>query len=222
MNSTWLDRNRNLIFVTVLIASIGGIGTFYFNKPSSSEPIPIVPQAEPVTPTIEATATPEPSPTPGLVRVYVTGAVANSDVYVLPEGSIIKDVILAAGGVTAEADLERINQALELKDQQQIHVPRLGENDSPPTVQGGVVEDNGTLFAPPNSLAPIAEPGLININTASLDQLDMLPGIGPAIGQRIIDYRDQIGGFNSIEAITEVSGIGEATFAKIKPLITVE
>jgi competence protein ComEA len=152
--------------------------------------------------------------------VYVTGAVVNVDVYYLPAGSIIKDAIQAAGGLTAEADRERINLALELKDQQQIHVPHLDEEEPPPPVQGGE-DDSGTLFVP-NSLAPTTNTGLININVATLEELDTLPGIGPAIGRRIIDYREQIGGFNSIEAITEVSGIGEATFAKIEALITVD
>lgn len=64
--------------------------------------------------------------------------------------------------------------------------------------------------------------GLINLNTATLEQLDSLPGIGPAIAQRIIDYRASVGGFKAVEEITEVSGIGDATLAKIKDLVTVQ
>lgn len=214
MDISWLERNRNTIFVVLLLATFGGIGGFYFRQPVQ-EPIEIL--------SPEATATPSPlpppSPTSGRVRVYVTGAVLKSDVYVLPQGSIIKDAILAAGGSTADADLVRINQASELRDQQQIHVPRLDEENPPPPIQGG--EPNHQ--SDPNDGRPtINGNDLININTATLAQLDTLPGIGPVLAQRIIDYRESIGGFRSIEAITEVSGIGEATFAKIREQITVE
>jgi competence protein ComEA len=217
MNPGWIEQSRNKIFLFLLGVTVVGMSVFYLSQPSA-EPIEIV--ALNLTPTSEPSPTLVPSPTPGQVRVYVTGAVVNVDVYYLPAGSIIKDAIQAAGGLTAEADRERINLALELKDQQQIHVPHLNEEEPPPPVQGGE-DDSGTLFVP-NSLAPTTNTGLININVATLEELDTLPGIGPAIGRRIIDYREQIGGFNSIEAITEVSGIGEATFAKIEALITVD
>ncbi len=213
---TWLDQNRHAIFIGLLLATVAGLGGFYVRQPSS-QPIEIL--TTDVTPT--AVPTPEPSPTPGLVRVYVTGAVLTPDVYFLPEGSIIKDAILAAGGLTAEADPERINQALELQDQQQIHVPRLDEEDPPPPVQNGNAESAPAGIVNNNSGGTSGE-GVININTASLDELDTLPGIGPVIGQRIIDYRDSSGGFPSVEAITEVSGIGEGTFGKIRERITVE
>jgi competence protein ComEA len=143
-----------------------------------------------------------------------------SDVYFLPAGSIIKNAIEAAGGLSPDADPERINQALELKDQQQIHIPRLGETDPPPPVQGG--SDNSEALDKDGSAAPGSPTGLIDLNTATLEQLDSLPGIGPAIAQRIIDYREKVAKFSRIEDITEVSGIGEATFAKIKDLIVVE
>jgi competence protein ComEA len=143
-----------------------------------------------------------------------------SDVYFLPSGSIIRDAIAAAGGLAPDADRERINQALELRDQQQIHVPRLGETDPPPPVQGGSTQPETT--DPGNNTAPDQPAGAININTANLEELDSLPGIGPAIAQRIIDYRETNGNFARIEDITEVSGIGEATFAKIKDMIVVE
>ena len=211
MNGSWLDRNRHLIFIALLVLAVGGAIVFYLRQPTQ-ESVEILPP-EPV-----PTPTPLVEPTPALVRVYVTGAVVNSDVYFLPPGSIVKDAVVAAGGFTAEADPERINQALELKDQQQIHVPRLDEENPPPPVQDGGDTDTAVSGSNP---APAGDE-LININTASLEQLDALPGIGPAIAQRIIDYREKIGGFTSIEQITEVSGIGEATFAKIKDSVTVE
>jgi competence protein ComEA len=225
MNGSWLDRNRNLVFISLLFIAVGGAGIFYLRQPAQS-PVEIRPVEEA---TATAVPTPAPSPTPAPVRVYVTGAVVNSDVYFLPAGSIIKDAIAAAGGFTAEADPEKINQALELQDQQQIHVPRRGEENAPPPVQGGSNADgftstqgSGSRSVPISGGAAPVSGGLINLNTATLEQLDSLPGIGPAIAQRIIDYRESIGGFKTVEQITEVSGIGEATLAKIKDLVTVQ
>ncbi|GIK41753.1 MAG: hypothetical protein BroJett011_55860 [Chloroflexota bacterium] len=228
MNSSWLDRNRNLVFISLLLIAAGGAAVFYWRQPAQAS-VEIRPLVE-ATATVAATPVPTPSPTftPAPVRVYVSGAVANSDVYFLPAGSIIKDAITAAGGFTADADPERINQALQLQDQQQIHVPRRGDDNPPPPVQGGVSQSElSSQQGSDNSRAPArsgvaAGGGLININTATLEQLDSLPGVGPAIAQRIIDYRQKVGGFKAAEEITEVSGIGDATLAKIKDLITVQ
>jgi competence protein ComEA len=214
MNSPWLDRHRHLIFVILLIITFAGAALFYFRQPTQ-EPLEILPAVAPAT---VSPAVPPSSPTPSLVRVFVSGAVINSDVYFLPQGSIVKDAILAAGGFAPGADSERINQALELKDQQQLHVPRIGEENLQPLIQGGTGERNSSVISiPDNEIA-----GLININTATPDQLDSLPGIGPAIAQRIVEYRESIGGFNSIDQITEVKGIGPALFDEIKGLITVQ
>jgi competence protein ComEA len=221
MSGSWLDRNRHLVFITLLVLSAGGAALFYLRQPS-----PTTVEIQPVVATATAPPTISPSPTftstpiPAPVRVYVTGAIAHSDVYFLPAGSIIKDAIVAAGGFTSDADREHINQALELQDQQQIHVPRLGETSAPiaPSGQGGATPTNRSVGA---KVTPVEE-GPININTATLEQLDSLPGIGPAIARRIIDYREKVNGFKSADQLTEVSGIGEATLAKIKDLITVK
>jgi competence protein ComEA len=137
--------------------------------------------------------------------VYVTGAVERVDVYTLPPGSLVKDAVAAAGGATADADLEQINLAVEVYDQQQIHVPRKGEEVTPAATSVGVPSTTDK----------------IDINTASVEELDTLPGIGPAIAQRIIDYRTEYGAFAAIEDITNVKGIGPATFEEIKDLIAV-
>ena len=134
MNGSWLDRNRTLVFVSLLFVAVGGAGVFYMRQPVQA-PLEIQPVVEAATATV--IPTPTASPTPAPVRVYVTGAVVNPDVYFLAAGSIIKDAVSAAGGFTADADPERINQALELQDQQQIHVPHQDEANAPPPVQGG-------------------------------------------------------------------------------------
>ena len=230
MNGTWLDRHRGLIFALLAGLSAAGAGWFYWRQPAAV-PIEVIPPASAAIAAVTATAPPPtptagpptPTATPAPVRVYVTGAVVNSDVFFLPAGSIIKDAIVAAGGFTEEADREKINQALELLDQQQIHVPRQGEDSPPPPVQGGRAASAPAPAEPPAVAAPGAGGGgpVVNLNTATLEELDTLPGIGPAIAQRIIDFRESVGGFTAVEQITQVSGIGEATFNKIQPLIMV-
>jgi competence protein ComEA len=148
------------------------------------------------------------------------------DVYFLTPGSIIKDVISAAGGATEEADLEVVNQALELKDQQHIHIPAKAEAlPTPPVVEGGVSPQSTEQPAGGEGQSQGSAPSSsdkINLNSATIEQLDLLPGIGPAIAQRIIDYRQAKGPFAAIEDITNVKGIGPATFEKLKDLITVD
>jgi len=153
------------------------------------------------------TATPPPSPTPAPIRVYVSGAVANASVCELPVGATVEDAIGAAGGATADADLECINLALELQHQQHLHVRRVGEADPPPVVSGGPLEQNGT--------------GLVNINTATAEELETLPGVGEVTAQRIVAYREANGPFETIEEIQEVSGIGAKTFEGMREAITV-
>jgi competence protein ComEA len=200
---TWLDRNRNWLLITLTVVCLAGVAVFYLRQPTQ-EPIEIIPAAT-LIPTVPGT-----TPSPSQLRVYITGAIAHPDVYLLPPGSIVKDLVQVAGGLTAEANEAGFNQALELTDQQHIHVPNIGEV-SPP------------VKSDPNQAQP-GQPAekLINLNTASLAELETLPGIGPTLAQRILDYRENIGGFTSIEQLKEVSGIGEATFEEIAPLATLQ
>jgi competence protein ComEA len=155
-----------------------------------------------------STAIPQPTvegtPTPYTLRVYVTGAVDHPDVYVLPQDSIVKDAVEAAGGATEEADLERINLAVTVTDGQHVHVPRQGEEPSP--------------VEPPSGQP--ATGGKVNLNTSDSAALETLPGIGPTLAQRIIDYRQAHGPFERIEDLMQVSGIGQATFEGMKDLLT--
>lgn len=201
----WLEHNRGFVFVTLVnLALIGGL-FFWLRRPVPS-PVEILPPDP--TPSLALTPTATPSP----LRVYVTGAVLHPDVYWLTPGCIVKDAIQAAGGPTEDADLIRINLAQELRDQQQLYLPRKGETDAPPPLIGG---------APAAAAGSSVPGGKININAAAIEELDTLPGIGPAIAQRIVDYREANGPFKSIEEITLVSGIGDATYDKIKDRITV-
>jgi competence protein ComEA len=149
--------------------------------------------------------TPGPTATPGPIRVYVSGAVQDPDVYELEADSIVKDVVMAAGGATDEADLDRINLAQPLADGMHVYVPRQGEETTPVQLPAS---RSGSM--------------LVNINTADTLELESLPGIGPAHAQSILEYRDTHGPFARIEDITEVSGIGPATLERLQDLITVE
>ena len=216
MEKSWLDSHRNTIFLALIIITLAGTASFYGQqKLPATEPILIITNPSP---TLTATLAPTSTATPAPVRIYITGAIVKPDVYFLPAGSIVKDVIKAASGLTQEADLEQFNQALELKDQQHIHIPRLGEKNAPPPVQDGATVEQ-TL---PDSSATNSPARLVNINTASLEQLDTLPRIGPTLAQNIVTYRESHGGFKNIEEIKEVSGIGESAFKQLKTLITVE
>ena len=185
----WLERYRVGLFVAVVAVVLTGLVVFRLLKPT---PGPL--RMETVTP--PPSPSPEATPTPRPLRVYVSGAVQTPDVYALPPDSIVKDALTAAGGPSAEADLDRINLAAPLDDGQHVYVPRHGE-DNPP-VQPPSAQRSGSL--------------LVNINTADTATLETLPGIGPTIAGRIIEYRQANGPFGRIEEIMEVSGIGPATF----------
>lgn len=189
-----------VLLCSVLLATAAfAIGYRAGRGPAASEAITIS--------TPLPTATPPPSPTPAPIRVYISGAVANASVRELPVGATVEDAIGAAGGATADADLECINLALELHDQQHVHVPREGEADPPPVLSGGVSGGNGTR--------------LVNINTATAEELEALPGVGEVTAQRIVAYREANGPFESIEEIQEVSGIGAKTFEGMREAISV-
>ena len=161
----------------------------------------------------------EPAPTQTPITVHVIGAVVRPGVYTFPEGSRVQDAVNAAGGLLVEADPSSINLAAKLEDGQQLDIPGAGGS-----VSGGVPGSSSsgtgpfTVLTTPSATTNTAD--LVNINTATLDELDTLPGIGPTTAQKIIDYRKQHGPFSNIEDIMNVSGIGPATFDNIKNLIT--
>lgn len=142
----------------------------------------------------------------GEVVVHVAGAVSAPGVYTLPADSRVDDAVRAAGA-TADADLSQLNLAQKLADGQKITVPAAGETPAP--------ADNA---APSDSSQSDA---LININTATQEELETLPSIGEVRAQAIIAYREEHGGFRTTDELMEVSGIGEKIFADISPHITV-
>jgi competence protein ComEA len=135
----------------------------------------------------------------GPVVVHVVGAVRHPGVYRLPGGSRARDAVRRAGGAMRHADLGGLNLATRLADGEQVRVPL---RSAPRPASTGPVD------------APAA---IVHLNSASAEQLDALDGIGPALAQRIVDYRDAHGGFGSLDQLDEVSGIGPVRLESLRP-----
>lgn len=172
------------------------------------------------------------------VRVHVAGAVNNPGVYTLPAQGRAVDAIAAASGAAADADLDRVNLAGALSDGVQIYVPHRGETAAPTQIQpiGGTANagqgnaangasQGGAQPQPARTLTPAgsAQKGSapVNINTATAEELQTLPRIGPAMAQRIIAWREAHGGFRSVDELDAVPGIGPSMLENLRPLVTV-
>jgi competence protein ComEA len=139
--------------------------------------------------------------------VDVAGEVHRPGVYKMAAGSRVEDAIKRAGGATAHGDLSQLNRAAKLEDGRQVLVPRK------------VSLAHGAAAAPPSSASTPSQP--VNLNTATLEQLDTLDGVGPATAQKIIDFRTAHGGFNSVDDLDQVPGIGEKKLAALRDEVTV-
>lgn len=155
----------------------------------------------------------------GRVTVHVAGAVRRPGVYRLPPGARIDDALRRAGGPRPRADLDAVNLAAKLEDGRQVVVPVRGGAPPGVAVPGGPPAAAGAAAATGAGAAAPAQP--VNLNTATLEQLDTLDGVGPGIANRILDYRRQHGGFRRVEELGEVPGIGDKRLAALTPLVTV-
>ncbi len=154
-----------------------------------------------------------PPPTPAPIQVHIIGEIKRPGVYELPVNSRVQDAIREAGGLTETADDQAINLAALLEDGQQIRIPPKGLPLSADESSKGT----NSTYRSPESVG-----FLININTAALELLETLPGIGPVIAKEIINYRQNEGDFKVIEEIQKVHGIGPTIYEDIKDLITVD
>ncbi len=145
-----------------------------------------------------------------MIAVHVVGAVGSPGVYMVEKGSRVQDAVMAAGGFSDDACTDAVNLAREAVDGEQILIPTNEE------VQSGTYVSSSSYQSASGQATQ-----LVNINTATEEQLDELPGVGPSTAQKIIAYREANGGFSSIEEIKEVSGIGDSRYEQIKDLITV-
>lgn len=155
----------------------------------------------------------------GVLLVHVVGQVRRPGVVRLPPGSRVLDAIKAAGGATSSADLNHLNLARPAADGEQILVPKPGES----IPGGGAPGAGGGLpgSAVQGSPGAGSAGGLVDLNTADATALDSLPGVGPVIAQRILDWRTQHGRFSSVDELGEVSGIGDKLLAQIGPKVRV-
>ncbi len=189
-----------LIIAAIFAAALFVAGGIYLLREPKHTTVEIIPP--------QPTATDLPTATPAPLEIYVTGAVQNPQSRLsLPVGSRVEDAITAAGGALENADLDAVNLAQRLQDGDQIFVPAL-------PAEGETSEGNS--LPTPNA------PRIVNINEATLEELDTLPGIGPTTAQAIIDYRAANGPFESIDELLDVQGIGEGTLDDIRAYVTVE
>jgi competence protein ComEA len=184
------------------------VGSLWYGRSRSS---PVALQPLPAAGAARGAALPSPSPSPATLVVDVTGLVHHPGVYEFHQGDRVIDAIRRAGGARRGADLTSINPAALLTDAEQIVVGRSGGTGPVSAIGSGGGSAGGASGAG----------AIVNINTATLDQLETLPGIGPSLGQRIIDYRTQHGPFRSVNDLLNVSGIGEKRLADMKSQVTV-
>jgi len=205
------SREKILVgLLLVIVVVSGGLIYYAFNQQKADVAFKLEEG-----PAVPVTAPPAQAQ-PKKIVVYVTGAVKNPGVYTLEDGLRVKDAIDMAGGTLPEADLLRLNLAQKLNDEDKLYVPKIGEVPDGQPGQENPAGVGGTVgISSPSD-------GKININNASISDLDTLPGIGPATAQKIIDYRTQNGPFKSIDDIKNVSGIGDKKFEEIKDKISVD
>ena len=202
------DRMRSLGSLSraaLAIAASAGVAVVavVLLRPAGADPAP-----EETLPRATASAAPA-SAAPATVQVVIVqaaGAVSQPGLYRLSPGSRVDDLVHAAGGLAADADPDRVNLAALLTDGEKIYIPRVGE---------ALPADAGAGDASSSGAQPI------NLNTASIAQLDTLPGVGPATAQAIIDYRSQHGRFGSVDELLNVRGLGPAKLDELRSLVRV-
>ncbi len=205
-----------------------------FGRPADPDPtpssLPSLSAAASVVPAPGVSAAGVVTETPSVtVVVHAAGAVARPGIYRLAEPARVDDVVIAAGGLTGEADPDVLNLAARVGDGERIFVPRRGQ--APPgvvvgttgasNVAAGVLSAGGSASGGSAGGFTAAAPGVVDLNAATSEQLDTLPGVGPAIASRIIEARARLGRFRSVNQLLDVAGIGEAKFATLRPRVKV-
>ncbi len=176
-----------ILTAAAIVAAVAGAMVFMIGRSPSSG--------------IEVSLQPAASQSPVALQVYVTGAVKDPGVYTLEDGDRLGQLVESAGGATGDADLEAVNLAALLRDEDHWHIPRIGE-------------------APKDTTARAASPlGTIDVNAATSVQLEELPGIGEVKARSIIQYREINGPFASVDELLAVRGIGPATLDAIRDLV---
>lgn len=163
---------------------------------------------------VKGTGTSPESSEQASIVVHVAGAVANPGIYQVPAGARVNDAVELAGGLLPDAQQAAVNLAEPAQDGVQIYIPALGEAGSQPALGMGGVSAQEIAN-------PAAPPGLVNLNTASSEELQTLPKVGPVLAASIIAWREENGGFQHVDELDQVSGIGPATLAQLRDKVTV-
>lgn len=145
------------------------------------------------------------------VTVYVSGAINNPGIVTLNQGDRLSDAVDKLGGMTEDADFNQVNLAIKVEDEKHYIIPKIGEKIEIPSEE----KQESSLENKENATK-------ININSATIEELDTLPGVGEATANKILNYRSENGNFNSIEEIKNVNGIGDKKYEEIKDLISVK
>ena len=199
-----IDFGREHLAAVVVILLVGCAWTAYTMLQARSTPVAVA-----AVPSVLASPTPTPTPVPMLL-VHVLGAVRKPGLVELPPGSRVADAIEAAGGLAAAADPGELNLAALVADGDQLLI-------------GTDADPGGEVRGASGSSGAIGSSGsaTISLNTATLGQLDTLPGVGPVTAQKILDWREAHGKFASVAELQEVDGIGPKTYAEIEPHVRV-
>lgn len=232
--SSWADRlaivRSAVTPVRVVLALVGvaaavAFGLVFLRTPSHPPDL-VLPKVGEAAPAAPAPGPPTGSPAApstttvggvGVVTAHAAGQVGAPGVYSLPAGARVADLVTAAGGLLAEADVDRLNLAARVVDGTRVYIPRTGEGPAPPADVGP-----GDPVASAPEAGPAGAPsGPVDLNTATLAQLDTLPGVGPATANAILTYRTRHGRFKSVTELLEVPGIGPAKLEAIRPLVVV-
>lgn len=173
-----------------------------------------------------AAPTPTPTPSsavPAVVVVHVLGAVGRAGVVSLPVGSRVSDALGAAGGAADDADLARLNLARPLVDGERLYVPKVGQVEVPAALDGSGGAPSTGPGAPgaPSASGADGSADVVDLNTADQTALETLPGIGPALAERILAWRTEHGRFAAVEDLLDVAGIGDVRFAELRDRVRV-
>jgi competence protein ComEA len=206
----WFGPGRIVTTVaTVLLVVVGGWWLLRSPEPSTEAGLPVATAPSSTTTSSTVPSTPTSAAPPDRLVVHVAGAVARPGVYELTTGARVHAAIDAAGGSLPDAATDALNLAAPVADGERVYVPVVGEPVPPPAAP------------PPPSAASSSMPaGPVDLNRATVDELDLLPGIGPATAQAIVDHRDTNGPFASVDDLEAVRGIGPAKLEAIRPLVT--
>ncbi len=155
------------------------------------------------------------------ITIYVSGEVVNPGVVTINSDQRLADAVEKLGGLTQNADMNNINLAIKLEDEMHYIIPKKGEKIETNTMTNQDLSSNG-IIDESNTNSNNNEGNKININTATIDELDKIPGVGEATANKILSYREENGSFKSIEEIKNVNGIGEKKFENMRDLICVK